>query len=275
MLADRVKVVLILLPIGLVVFYLGGIIYLGAMTLVLCLAAFEYANLFREGSLEPSRTLVVASTAALMISRGLDEFASAPWLLTLIIFITMSYHLLQYERGRGQAGTDFAVTLSGSLYFGWLGAYLVSIRQLPDGLWWLLLTLGCVWIGDSGAYLIGKNFGTHRMSPRLSPKKSWEGFAAEVVTSVLGGLLLAWMFGRLSWSSPTLQPWHGAVLGLLLAVFTPLGDLGESMVKRQMGVKDSSNLLPGHGGAWDRIDSWLWAAALGYYLIIFVFLPAG
>lgn len=275
MLADRVKVVLILLPIGLVVFYLGGMIYLGAITLVLCLAAFEYANLFRAGGLEASRTLVVLSTAVLTISRGLNAFASAPWLLTLIIFAAMGYHLFQYERGRGQAGTDFAVTLSGGLYFGWLGAYLISIRQLPDGLWWLLLTLGCVWIGDSGAYFIGKNFGSHRMSPRLSPKKSWEGYIAELVTSALGGMLLAWLFGRLGWSSAALQPWHGAVLGLVLAVFTPLGDLGESMIKRQMGVKDSSNLLPGHGGAWDRIDSWLWAAALGYYLITFVFLRFG
>jgi phosphatidate cytidylyltransferase len=219
--------------------------------------------------------LLIIGTAALAIGRGLDDFTSVPWLLTLIIFAAMGYHLVQFERGRGQAGTDFAVTLSGSLYFGWLGAYLVSLRQLPDGFWWLLLTLGCVWIGDSGAYFIGKNFGKHRMSPRLSPKKSWEGYFAELVTGALGGLLLAWLFGYFSWTSAAMQPWHGMVLGLVLAVFTPLGDLGESMIKRQVGVKDSSNLLPGHGGAWDRIDSWLWAAPLGYYLITLLFLRFG
>jgi phosphatidate cytidylyltransferase len=271
MLADRVKVVLVLLPLGLVVFYIGGLLYLAVMALVLALASFEYARLFRAGGFYPASFLVVASTVALAVSRAWTGFENTPWVLTLIVCISMAYHLVQYERGREQAGTDFAITLSGALYFGWLGAYLILLRQLPDGFWWLLLTLGCVWIGDSGAYFFGRRFGRHALSPRLSPKKTWEGYFAEILTAVLGGLLLVLIFRALPWFEGEMALWHGAMIGLTVAAITPLGDLGESMVKRQMGQKDSGSLLPGHGGAWDRIDSWLWAAAIGYYLITELF----
>ena len=275
MLADRVKVVLILLPIGLVVFYVGGWIFAAAMALVLGLAAWEYARLFRAGSLEPSAILLVLGTLCLAAGRAINSFDSSPWILALVIMVVMSYHLVQFERGRSEAGTDFAVTLSGILYFGWMGAYLISLRALPDGFWWLLLSLASVWIADSGAYFVGRSLGKHAMSPRLSPKKTWEGYFAGVVTGLLGGLLLAAIFRALPWGGDTISVWQGGVLGLVLAVVTPLGDLGESMIKRQVGQKDSGNLLPGHGGAWDRIDSWLWAAVIGYYLIVFVFLRSG
>lgn len=271
MLADRVKVVLILLPLGLVVFYIGGLLYLAVMALVLGLASFEYARLFRTGGYAPSSILVVISTVALAASRALINSEYVDIVLTVVVFGTMAFHLVQYERGRDQAGTNFAITLSGAMYFGWLGAYLILLRQLPDGFWWLLLTLGCVWIGDSGAYSIGRRFGKHALSPRLSPKKTWEGYGAEIVTAVIGGPLLVLIFQALPWFSGDMQLWHGAVMGLAVAVITPLGDLGESMIKRQAGAKDSGNLLPGHGGAWDRIDSWLWAAAIGYYLITLLF----
>ncbi len=254
MLADRVKVVLILLPIGLVVFILGGIVYTAAIALVLALAGWEYTRLFQAGGLQASGVLVIISVVALSVSRALDDFSSAPWIIALIILVSMAYHLVRFERGRQEAGTDFAVTLSGSLYFGWLGAYLISIRALPDGLWWLLLTLVSVWIADSGAYFVGRRFGKHKMSPRLSPKKTWEGFVGGIVAGTLGGLLIAALFRALPWSGENIAVWHGAVLGFALAVITPLGDLGESMVKRQVGVKDSGKLLPGHGGAWDRIE---------------------
>lgn len=272
MLSDRVKVVLILLPIGLLVFILGGLVYTAAIALVLGLAGWEYTRLFRAAGLQASGILVVLSVVALSVSRALDTFTSAPWILTLIILVVMAYHLVMFERGRQEAGTDFAITLSGSLYFGWLGAYLISIRALPDGLWWLLLTLVSVWIADSGAYFVGRRFGSHKLSPRLSPKKTWEGFVGGVIAGTLGGLLLAALFRLLPWSGENIAVWHGAVLGAALAVITPLGDLGESMIKRQVGVKDSGSLLPGHGGVWDRIDSWVWAAAIGYYLITEVFL---
>jgi phosphatidate cytidylyltransferase len=182
----------------------------------------------------------------------------------------MTYHLVSYERGRGQAGTDFGITMGGLFYLGWLGAYLISLRNLPDGLWWVLLVLPVTWLVDTGAYLVGSRIGRHKMLPRLSPKKSWEGYFGGILFGVISGALLpiGWQF--LAGTPIGVTPVRGALVGLVLGVVTILGDLGESMFKRQAGVKDSGNILPGHGGAFDRIDSWLWAAVIGYYMVLWL-----
>jgi phosphatidate cytidylyltransferase len=181
-----------------------------------------------------------------------------------------------YERGRDQSGSDFGITLGGIVYLGWIGAYFISLRALPDGKWWVLFALPVIWIADSWAYIIGVRFGRHKLSPRLSPKKSWEGYLAGVVAGTLAGALLAWAWTAVpaAWGPPTSAAWpplwKGALFGFILAALTALGDLGESMIKRQVGAKDSGKLLPGHGGVFDRIDSWLWGAVIGYYLAVWL-----
>ena len=112
------------------------------------------------------------------------------------------------------------------------------------------------------------------MTPRLSPKKSWEGFFAGLFTAVLIGAFLAYAFSSLG-PQPLrgmIDPLRGALLGLVIGALAPIGDLGESMMKRQGGLKDSSNIFPGHGGFLDRIDSWIWGATLGYFMIRYLFL---
>jgi phosphatidate cytidylyltransferase len=155
--------------------------------------------------------------------------------------------------------------LSGIFYIGWLGAYLISLRELPDGLWWILLVLPSVWLADSGAYFVGRAMGKRKFSPRLSPKKTWEGYIGGVIIGALGSILLAFIITMIK--PGVMTPLQGGMMGLILALVTPLGDLGESMVKRQFGIKDSSNIIPGHGGVFDRIDSWLWAGVIGFYVI--------
>jgi phosphatidate cytidylyltransferase len=107
------------------------------------------------------------------------------------------------------------------------------------------------------------------MTPRLSPKKSWEGYAAGIFTAVLEGAFFSYAFTAIG-PQPLgglITPLQGALMGLALGILTPLGDLGESMFKRQSGLKDSSHILPGHGGFLDRLDSWIWGAPLGYFII--------
>jgi phosphatidate cytidylyltransferase len=187
----------------------------------------------------------------------------------------MAFHLVRFEQGRDQAATDFAVSLAGIFYLGWLGSYFISLRELPNGVFWILLVLPATWIADSGAYSVGRRIGRHKLAPRLSPNKSWEGYFGGILSGVVGTALLAaliqWVFG----DQIGVTPLRGALIGLVMGVVPTLGDLGESMIKRQVGVKDSGTLLPGHGGAFDRIDSWLWAAALGYYLVFWLFLSGG
>jgi phosphatidate cytidylyltransferase len=270
MLRSRVLVVVVLLPIGLAIIYLGGWAFAVFVALVLGLAGREYARLFRSGESRPAELLVIVSAGLFPLVRKFDGFESAPFVASLIILASITYHLVDYERGRERSATDFTITLAGAFYLGWLGAYLVSLRELPGGAWWLLLVLPGVWLADSGAYFVGRAIGRHPLSPRLSPKKTWEGYIAGIFTGVLGTAALVYLW-RI-WAGPDFNtsPIQGAILGLLLGALPTLGDLGESMIKRQARSKDSGNLLPGHGGVFDRIDSWLWAAVIGYYFIVWI-----
>jgi phosphatidate cytidylyltransferase len=272
MLAKRTAVVLVLLPVGLALVAIGGLAYTAAITFFLVMAAWEYARLFQAGGIQAARWLLTGGVAAICLARWADGVETPAWLFSLLVLAAMTFHLLAFEGGRQQAGTDFAVTVGGLAYFGWVGSYLVALRELPDGLWWLLQTLFTVWLADSGAYLIGSRWGRRQFSPRLSPRKTWEGYLAGVAAAALGGAGFVFLWRALAGPALAMQPWQGAAIGLLVGAGTVLGDLGESMVKRQVGAKDSGSLLPGHGGAWDRIDSWIWAGVLGYALITLVFL---
>jgi len=270
MLAKRVAAALILAVVGIPVIIFGGVPYFIVITLFLGIAAWEYTYIFRTAGRSIPTALVVGGVVLVLVTRAffLDLVPAA---LTLLILLAMTVHLIAYERGRDHAATDFAVTVGGIVYLGWIGAYLIDLRALrPDGFWYFLLVLPSVWIADSAAYFIGVRFGRHRLSPRLSPKKSWEGYWAGVLFGTLGGAGLAVLWHSLG--GPAVTWWQGGAIGLVLSLLTTLGDLGESMFKRQAGLKDSSNIIPGHGGFLDRIDSWLWAAALGYYLIVWFLL---
>jgi phosphatidate cytidylyltransferase len=279
MLAKRVLVAVILLPIGLALIFLGGWAYTVFIALVLGLAAVEFARLFRLGGYQPSTILVVGMAALLALVRYKLGFALDGLIVSMFILLSMVRHLVAYERGRDQAATDFAITIAGGMYLGFIGAYLVSLRNLPEGMWWVLLALPAVWLADSGAYFIGRSFGRHKMSKRLSPKKSWEGYFGGILVGTVGTALLAllWQYLAHQWPAATgsavnITPINGAILGFILSVLPTLGDLGESMIKRQFAVKDSGTLLPGHGGVFDRIDSWLWAGVIGFYIIVYFLL---
>ncbi len=264
MLVERLLVTIVLIPFGVGVIALGGPAYALVVTLIIGLAAWEYWRMFSAGGSAPSAVLAIGGAGLLVVSRAVLGFTFSDLLLVVLILAAMAFHLVQFERGRLNAGTDFGITLGGAFYLGWIGAYLISIRDLPAGQWWLLLALPAVWLCDSGAMLIGRRFGKHKLAPRLSPKKTWEGYFGGILFGTLGAALLAVLWHLMA---PAVTPARGALLGLVLSILTPLGDLGESMFKRQAGLKDSSNLIPGHGGVFDRIDSWLWAGVIGYYLV--------
>ena len=262
-----------LAAIGVPAIIFGGVFYFILITIFLAGTAWEYVRLFRAVRSEPDEIVTIAGVLLIATARFFFEEASVP-LFVLSVLLAMAVHIVRYERGRDQAGVDFAVTVTGIVYLGWLGSYLLDLRQLPQGAWWLMLILPIVWGGDTGAYSIGAVYGKHKMTPRLSPKKSWEGYGAGLFTSIAVGAFFAYAFSSLG-PQPLgglVSPVQGGFLGLVIGTFAPLGDLGESMLKRQGGLKDSSNVFPGHGGFFDRIDSWIWGAALGYFIIQFLIL---
>jgi phosphatidate cytidylyltransferase len=221
--------------------------------------------------IEPNEIVTVGGVLVILTARFFfQEAAVAVFVAT--VFIAMAAHLFAYERGHDNAAVDFGITVTGLVYMGWIGAYILDLRYIVDkelGLWWFFLVLPLVWAADTGAYSIGVTYGKHKMAPRLSPKKSWEGYFGGIFTSVIVGAFFAYAFSSMG-PQPLhdlVNPLQGAMLGLLIGALAPLGDFGESMIKRQSGLKDSSNFIPGHGGFLDRIDSWIWGAAIGYFLI--------
>jgi phosphatidate cytidylyltransferase len=276
--AKRTITALLLLAIAMPAVLFGGICFFLLIGFFIVTASWEYTQMFRAVHMHPSAILIVGGTAALLIVRAFFP-AYAEMTLTLLVLLALGGSLLAYERGRDQAALDFTITVGGFLYLGWIGAYLNDLRALPDGGWWLMLVLPSVWMADTGAYALGVRYGKHKLAPRLSPKKSWEGYFAGVFTGTLGGGFFAWaynvntvLFGQPLLGPLTVSVWQGALLGFILAVITTLGDLGESLFKRQGGIKDSGNIIPGHGGAFDRIDSWLWGAVIGVFVIRWFFL---
>ena len=265
----RILAALALAVIGLPAIVLGGLYYYLLIATLLGIAAWEFHHIFCKVDCNASQPILIGGVVVIVLTRAFFPNLSMT-VFTFLVLAAMTWHLFQFELGRGKAATDFAFTVAGLVYIGWLGAYLIDIRNMPDGLWWLLLVLPSIWIADAAAYFIGSRWGRHQLSPRLSPKKSWEGYWAGVVFGTLftAGLAALWHI----WGSPVVTWWKGGILGAILSILTTLGDLGESMFKRQAGVKDSSNIIPGHGGVLDRIDSWIWGAALGYFSIFWFFL---
>lgn len=202
--------------------------------------------------------LLVTASLFFWLNRGLLEKLVQPegWALTWAVFIGLTplvYHLRDWPKPL-VLQAEFASTV-------WLTIPLLSLiwlHQLPDqtGLWNLanpmLLSIVPVWAGDTAAIVIGKKFGRHPMALQISPGKTWEGSIANFIAATLVG----WGLGPLVGQSPMM----GLLCGMLCGVLGQLGDLFESYVKRQAGVKDSGDLLPGHGGIMDRLDSVLFAA---------------
>ncbi len=267
MLAQRLIVAVVLIPLGVLLIIAGGWPLAAVVVALLGYAAWEYWRMFHHGGYRPSAPVLISGVAALAIARQIFNFTGSDLLFGLAIVMSMATHVLHYEKGENTSAVDFNITLGGILYLGWLGSYVISVRNLPNGEWWLLLVLPASWIADGAAYFIGSCFGKHKMSPRVSPKKSWEGYLSGILIAAVGTTLLAGIWHE---RAPEITLMKGLLLGLAVSTLTPLGDLGESMLKREFGFKDSGNVLPGHGGILDRINSWLWAAAIGYYLILWI-----
>jgi len=182
------------------------------------------------------------------------------WELLFIVLALFSLILMQFKR-RDSSGVivDISTTLFGILYVSWFFSFLIKIRYLPGGLWLLASLLLITKLGDIGAYLIGSKWGKHLLIPRISPNKTIEGSIGGLIFSVLGGLVckgfLPFGYGQL------------LIIALSLGILGQLGDLSESLLKRDCQVKDSGNIFPGMGGVLDEIDSLLFTAPVFYFIL--------
>ncbi len=270
MLTDRLAMSIVLVPAAVWVLALGGPVFTVLILATLVLAAREYARFFRAGGGRPAELLILLGVAALVANRYW-AWVDQGLLLTVCVVLSLIWHLVDYERGAQASGTDFVATVGGVVYLGWMGSFMVALRHFgADGLWWSALVFGAVWLADTGAYFAGRSLGRTKMAPRLSPKKTWEGFAGGVISAALTGGLLGGLWSIAAAPNSLVGVGAGLALGALAGIAGPTGDLGISMLKRQTGLKDAGDFLAGHGGVLDRIDSWIVAVPICFYAIVWL-----
>jgi phosphatidate cytidylyltransferase len=152
-------------------------------------------------------------------------------------------------------------------------SYWLNLRGLEDGRNWVYLAMLTTFANDTGAYFIGRARGKHKLAPAISPAKTWEGAIGGLVSAILAAIVIATVLELISVKVGTpfvFRYWQIILLGFLVSLFAQLGDLVESLLKRNMGVKESGNLLPGHGGILDRFDSLMFVGAVIYYYAVWV-----
>lgn len=228
--------------------------------------SFELASALRFSGRHVSRIpTVIAALATVPAAFFLGD--QGKWLATLggIAFVVL-WQLAQQLRPSQRRGIrafwgDAGAATMVQIYVPFLGSFAVLLTAQPGGQWWTMAFLVLVVLVDVGAYASGLLFGKHPMAPRISPKKTWEGFAGAVLVALVGGVLLAVFMLHEPW-------WFGLVFAAVLLFTATIGDLIESLIKRDLGVKDSSSWLPGHGGFLDRLDSILPSAAAAYILYL-------
>lgn len=274
MLKQRVITALLGIPLLVAVIWFGEPWFTILVAIWGILAAFEFYRLVTSSKVSPLTYFGLVWTLFFIISRNPDLLSTLepyfdlslliPLLLTSAVVLSLFWLLARRQKEGAFIG--WAWTIAGILYVGWLLGYLVSLRGFEDGRNWIFLALFATFGSDTAAFFSGRALGKHPLAPRISPAKTWEGAIAGVAGAILVSLFFT-LPTPLS-LSPYLNWWQAIILGLLVSVFGQLGDLIESLFKRNMGVKDSGTLIPGHGGFLDRMDSIVFAGIVVYYYVV-------
>lgn len=260
----RVLVSIAAIPFILIAAYLGGYYFFAFVALISLVSFYEFSLLVKNKGANVNLIL----GAIIIFIFLLNQFFNLIDIFAILILSSLSLLTVELFRNKGSAIFNLGSTFLGIFYIGIFSAALISLRELYAdklGAYLIISIFASIWIGDSAAYYGGITFGRHKLFPRVSPKKSWEGaifgFIFSVGTMILARVL---MLDFLSWTNVL-------VIGVIIGIVGQIGDLVESLLKRDSEVKDSSSLIPGHGGFFDRFDSLLFSApAIWLYLNYFV-----
>ena len=261
-LALRILVALVGIPLLIFICYRGDYFLLGFTILLTALGGSELAAMLRHKGYQASAILSVLMPVAFVLAAHfkyplIDLIVFSLFLISLLIIIEYSknknYSLAAYP-------ADMFGRLLPSIYIGLLGAYIILVGRIDDiGGKLLIFTFLITWLTDTGAYFGGKNLGRHKLSVLISPNKTWEGFYFGLTGAIVAAVLSKLVFLSISWVEIL-------VMAVLASLFGQIGDLFESAIKRHCDIKDSSSILPGHGGILDRFDSFLFAVPVIYYI---------
>ena len=261
---------IVLAPSVVFLVYWNQILCVVLICIVAVLLSFEYYQLTEK---------IGTSADLKFIGSGLNLlFCLSAWIKidmgpTIFLVVLLAVVIQIIRQSSTTAFLSIATIVFGTMYIGWaFGSHLIRLRQLTMakatgqvGVYLIFFLLAVVWLGDTGAYTFGKLFGKHKLIPSISPGKTVEGSIGGLLSGMLGGIVvkLLWLDGVLGWM-------HFIILAIILGVVGQIGDLSESLLKRNAGVKDAGNLIPGHGGFFDRCDSLVLAAPVLYYYFVYL-----
>ena len=256
-LAQRILTAAVGIPLIVAVVWAGDWWFAGVVAAAAGIAVLEVQSA-RRHLLSPI-SLAAGVFAALLAASAKLGFDDVPWALALVILVPTA--ALAFARDPREAVTDWHWAIAPAVYVGWLAGHFILLREVPDGRDWVLLSVLTVWITDTGAYFVGRPLGRHKLAPHISPGKTWEGALGGQAAGFIAVAGLTEAFGL------DVNIVHVVALGLVVPTVAQIGDLAESALKRGLGVKDSSGLVPGHGGVLDRLDSLLFAAPAVYWYL--------
>jgi phosphatidate cytidylyltransferase len=256
-LGTRVIVGVVLAVLGLVIVLHGGWAYFAVAMGIALLGLHEFYRLLRV-----YRPLALAGFVGIVLMVWVAWVRSPQSLMgVLALSLLISFALGAVPGPRPGVSVRIAITMLGLIYLGLGVGHLELIRRLADGQGYALMVVFGTWAGDTVAYFTGRYFGATPMAPRLSPKKTWEGFAGGFIGTVLLVVFIGLYYRAIG-------EFHSLVIGITIGLIGPLGDLFESLVKRDVEIKDAGRFLPGHGGILDRFDAMLFSAVAVYYVVL-------
>ncbi len=227
------------------------------IALIAVLAMWEFLALGKAKGYDVPTPLCIAIMLIIISAFILDDLSVELGMFAALLIIPASYVVT--NKSLENSLPSSAIAVLATTYVGMLGGSLIRLHNdFAEGYKLVFFLLLVVWLGDSGAYYVGKQFGKHKLSPRISPKKTIEGLIGGISTSVITAVVIHYTF------FPEFPLLHAIIAGVILSFAGVIGDLAESMWKRSAAVKDSSNLIPGHGGFLDRFDSILFTAPILY-----------
>ena len=236
--------------------YEGAEPFFGLVFVVLLIAQGEFYHATRRKGHDPATALGLVSGALLLVGVFFKEESAAG----IVLFLTLVFCFIWYKvmESKGSLIGNVGVTMLGVAYVPLLGSFAGLLANRPDGRGVTVVAVGLVALYDTVAYVSGRSFGRRPLAPAVSPNKTVEGAAIAGLVTIIASVLLA----------PRLGPWtagEAAILGLAISLAAPAGDLFESLLKRDLGIKDMGTLIPGHGGALDRIDAMLFVMPVVYF----------
>jgi len=268
--AKRVLASAIFLPCLIVIARRGGYYYLALIDIMILIGLWEFYRMMEAKGLRPYKTMGILSGLVLSWYVFFQHGIYENLLLSIIFIGIMTLELARKEKGL--AVYHISVTVFGVFYVAWLGSHLILLRELPHlkgldysmGFSFVIIAFVLTWCYDTGAYFIGSWFGRRPLLPSVSPGKTLEGAAGGVALSIVGILIARAVL------APYLSVPVAVGLGFVVSLVGQLGDLAESMIKRDVKIKDASMTIPGHGGVLDRFDSLLFTSPLLYYFLKYV-----